>query len=361
MSEQNEVQETGPLIGDVIRKAREKKNVSVKIVAQHTKISSTNLEALEANDFSKLPNKAYVKGYVKSCSKLLGLDEKETLSILQSNYDAMERPTRVKEQIRVEKVKEEQENNQLIFKMIGVVAIVIIFVVMISGGDSEKKSVKSEPVVEATPIAEDPQVVTPVVLSDDTPLRVEVTPAAIATATPAPTPEPTPMATPTPKVVEKKKDEKKDEEESKDKIELRPIGGTLYTFDKTATQDQIDEWLPVRFRAEVVDGKQNVFISAIDGDTWLTYQTDGGEIKKFVLKQGQKLFVDGEEVLLFLGNFNVTKIFLNNKLLSITSRSGVKSLVFPQEKAKEHFYPLFIYHDDGTVENSKTYNAKKNQ
>tara|TARA_R100000656_G_scaffold112197_1_gene84303 strand:+ start:1731 stop:2813 length:1083 start_codon:yes stop_codon:yes gene_type:complete len=360
MSEQNEVQETGLLIGDVIRKAREKKNVSLKIIAQHTKISSTNLEALEANDFSKLPNKAYVKGYVKSCSKLLGLNEDETLAILQANYDAMEKPTRVKEQIRVEKVKEEHENNQLIFKMIGVVAVVIIFVVMISGGDSEKKSVKEEPVVEATAVPEDSQVVTPVVLSDDTPLRVEVTPAVVATATPAPTPEPTPIATPTPKVVEKKKEEKK-EDDKEDKIELRQIGGTLYTFDKTATQDQIDEWLPVRFRAEVVDGKQNVFISAIDGDTWLTYQTDGGEIKKFILKQGQKLFVDGEEVLLFLGNFNVTKIFLNNKLLSITSRSGVKSLVFPQEKAKEHFYPLFIYHDDGTVENSKTYNAKKNQ
>tara|TARA_R110000868_G_scaffold229901_2_gene483029 strand:- start:1073 stop:2155 length:1083 start_codon:yes stop_codon:yes gene_type:complete len=360
MSDQNEVQETGPLIGDVIRKAREKKNVSVKIVAQHTKISSTNLEALEANDFSKLPNKAYVKGYVKSCAKLLGMNEAETLAILHANYDALEKPTRVKEQIRVEKVKEEQENNQLIFKMIGVVAVVVVFVVLISGGDDDKKNLKPKTVVEATPVAEDPQVVTPVVLSDNTPLKLEATP--IATPTPAPTPEPTPIATPTPKVVEKKKEEETKKEDKKDnEVELRPINGTLYTFDKTATKDQIDEWLPVRFRAEVVDGKQNVFISAVDGDTWLTYQTDGGEIKKFVLKQGQKLFVDGEEVLLFLGNFNVTKIFLNNKLLSITSRSGVKSLVFPQEKAKEHFYPLFIYHDNGTVENSKTYNARKNQ
>ncbi len=362
--EMNEDAKHTPLIGTIIREAREKKKVSIKIVAQHTKISSTNLEALESNDFSKLPNEAYVRGYVKSCSKLLGLNESESLAILQSNYDALEKPKRILEKIEEKKEQESKENNQLIIKMLGVVVVVIIFVFLITSGSDKKKEASTDGTdiaqVEEDVVDDEDETITPVVLSNNTPLKTEATP------TVAPIPEatikPTPVPTEAPKVVEKevKKEEAKKEEE-KEEINLRPITGTLYGFDNSASEDQLDEWLPSNFKANVTEGKQNVFINAVNRDTWLTYQVDGGEIKKFILKKDQKLFVTGEEILFFLGNFNVAKIFLNNKLLSISSRSGVKSLVFPQEKAKEHFYPLFIYKDNGSVINSKTFNSQKDQ
>lgn len=361
MSENLDDNSSQQLIGDIIRKAREKKNVSVKIVAQHTKISSTNLEALESNDLSSLPNKAYVKGYVKSCAKLLGLNESECLNILQANYDSLEKPIRVKEQKQQEKVKQEKENNELVFKMVGVIAVVVILVLVLSRQDSKPTSdekVVAEEVQTQEAEKEEAANVTPVVISDNTPLKpevevtIEVTPVAIQTPVATPTPAPTP----TPKVVKK---EEKSEDEKDEKVDLRPITGTLYKFDSEISKDDIDEWLPSNFRAATVEGKQNVFINAIDGDTWLTYQADGGDIKKFILKQDQKLLITGEEILLFLGNYKVTRIFLNNKPLSISSRSGVKSLVFPQEKAAEHYYPLFIYNDDGSVVNSKTYNASR--
>ena len=356
MSDQKneEIQQNEVLIGDLIRAAREKKNVSVKIVAQHTKISSTNLEALEANDLLSLPNKAYVKGYVKSCAKLLGLNENECLNILQKNYDSVEKPTRIKEEKQKAKVEARRESNELIYKMIGVIAVVVILVVVISKQDTSKttESVNDSEITNEEVIAEEQQVeVTPVVLSDSTPLKPDVE------ITPVPTIAPTPTATPTP-VVEKKKEDKK--EEDKEETVLRPISGTLYGFDSKASGDQLDEWLPSNFRVPNVEGKQNVFINATEGDTWLTYQVDGGDIKKFILKKDQKLLITGEEILLFLGNYRSTKIFLNNKLLEITSRSGVKSLIFPQENASEHFYPLFIFKDDGTVMNSKTYNKNNN-
>lgn len=358
MSETQEERQEQQLIGDIIRQAREKKNVSVKIVAQHTKISSTNLEALEANDLASLPNKAYVKGYVKSCAKLLGLNEEQCLDILQSNYDSIEKPIRVKQQKQEEKVKQERENNELIFKMAGVIIVVIVVVVLLTRQDSNSDQQESKIVQETqTEQVEEVENITPVVLSDTTPLRPETTPTVIVTPEVVATPEPTPVATATPQVV--KKDEKKEEEEENEEVTLRPIRGSLYGFDTEMSQDQINEWLPSNYRVSPSEGKQSVFINATDGDTWLTYQEDGGDIKKFVLKQGQKLLLNGEEVLLFLGNYRVTKIFLNNKPLAISSRSGVKSLVFPQENASEHFYPLFIYNDDGSVMNSKTYNANK--
>lgn len=359
MSETQEERQEQQLIGDIIRQAREKRNVSVKIVAQHTKISSTNLEALEANDLASLPNKAYVKGYVKSCAKLLGLDEDQCLEILDQNYDSIEKPIRVKQQKQEEKVKQERENNELIFKMAGVLIVVIVIVVLLTrqGSNPDKEEIVQETPVEQT---EEVENITPVVLSDTTPLKPETTPTIIVTPEVIATAAPTPIATATPKVVEEKKEETKpDEEDKKEEVTLRPIRGTLYGFDSEMSEDQINEWLPSNYRVAPTEGKQSVFINATEGDTWLTYQEDGGDIKKFVLKQGQKLLLNGEEVLLFLGNYRVTKIFLNNKPLAISSRSGVKSLVFPQEKASEHFYPLFIYNDDGSVMNSKTYNANK--
>ncbi len=343
---------TTPMIGDVIRAARTSRNVSLKIIAQHTKISYTNLEALEANNFASLPNKAYVKGYVKSCAKLLGLDEEECLNILQANYDILEKPQRLHEQKQQTKVKEAKENNELVFKMAGVVIVILILVTFISnqdGKDPSDESAQNAANVESEVTQDDVDLhVTPVVLSDSTPLRPEKTPQVVAT----------PVATATPEVVQAQEVvEEKEEVETKEEIKLRPITGTLYNINTNMSEDDLEKWLPANFRAAAVEGKQNVFINAIDGDTWLTYQTDNGDIKKFILKKDQKLFITGDEILLFLGNYKVTRIFLNNQPLDIQSRSGVKSLVFPQSNAKDHFYPLFIYKDDGTVVNSKTYNA----
>lgn len=359
-TESNE-QQASPLIGDVIRKARESRNVSLKIIAQHTKISYTNLEALEASDFASLPNKAYVKGYVKSCAKLLGLNEDECLDILQANYDVLDKPNRIKEEKRQIKEKEAKESSELVLKMVGVVAAIVILVLVITNqkNNDQKDLTSNELSKEDKALAEEVKAeveisVTPVVLSDTTPLKPEKTPAPTPTATPTPVVEQV-VAAP----VEEKKtaDDEEAKEEDKKEVELRPITGTLYTINEKIDEDDLEEWLPSNFRAAAVDGKQNVFINATDGDTWLTYQSDDGDIKKFVLKQGQKLFITGEEILLFLGNYRVTKIFLNNKPIDIHSRSGVKSLVFPQEKSNEHFYPLFIYKDDGSVVNSKNYKA----
>ena len=102
-----------------------------------------------------------------------------------------------------------------------------------------------------------------------------------------------------------------------------------------------------------IAGKQNVFINAVDGDTWITYKSDANPIKKFVLKKGRTLLVRGDLVRIFLGNINVARVFLDNKPLTITSRSGVKSLVFPQEKASEFKLPLFIYNSGKAITSSE--------
>ena len=108
-------------------------------------------------------------------------------------------------------------------------------------------------------------------------------------------------------------------------------------------------------KTAVYPGKQNVFINAVTGDTWITYKQDDAPIKKFVLKKNRTLLIRGDEIRLFLGNINVTKIFLNNQLLDIDSKNGIKSLVFPKENKAKYVLPLFLFKEDGTVITSDEY------
>lgn len=128
-----------------------------------------------------------------------------------------------------------------------------------------------------------------------------------------------------------------------------------------ATTEQLSEWLPSNYKNAVKEGTQNLFINAIDGDTWITYQSDDGPIKKFTLREGRKLMIRGQLIQIFFGNINATKVFLDNQLLDIPSNKGVKSVVFPQTKASEFKIPLFIYNKDGSVISSQNYSEEKEQ
>ena len=101
------------------------------------------------------------------------------------------------------------------------------------------------------------------------------------------------------------------------------------------------EILPDNIRLSKVEGKQNVFLHAVDGDTWIAYQADDQPIKKYVLKKGRSVLIRGDVVKVFMGNYNVAKVFYNNQLIKAYTRTGVKSLIFPEGAGKDLKLPLF--------------------
>jgi hypothetical protein len=60
-------------IGDILRNAREKKNLSVLDVATATRIKASYLEALEQGEYGLLPGPAYVTGFLKNYASFVGL------------------------------------------------------------------------------------------------------------------------------------------------------------------------------------------------------------------------------------------------------------------------------------------------
>jgi len=99
--------------------------------------------------------------------------------------------------------------------------------------------------------------------------------------------------------------------------------------------------LPGNIKAAALPDKQNVYIVATEDNTWISYKVDDQKIKRYILKKGRRVLIKGNQILLFMGNFNATKVFLNNKLVSAHTKTGVKSMIFPEKNAKDFELPLF--------------------
>jgi cytoskeleton protein RodZ len=65
--------------GGMLKAAREKRGVSVRHIANATKIPVTALEALERNDISRLPGGLFSRSFVRSYALEVGLDPDQTI------------------------------------------------------------------------------------------------------------------------------------------------------------------------------------------------------------------------------------------------------------------------------------------
>lgn len=68
-------------LGDLLRKAREDKGLSLSQVEEATRIRRAYLQALEEEAFDRLPAAVYVKGFLKNYSLFLGLDAQHTAEL----------------------------------------------------------------------------------------------------------------------------------------------------------------------------------------------------------------------------------------------------------------------------------------
>jgi cytoskeletal protein RodZ len=78
-------QETVSGIGLLLKEGREKKGLSYEEMAQITKLRAHALEALENEAWHLLPPSVFVKGFIKSYAKALGLEESKLIELYQED------------------------------------------------------------------------------------------------------------------------------------------------------------------------------------------------------------------------------------------------------------------------------------
>ena len=364
-------------IGAFLKTQRESLGIQLKNVVQSTKISLTNLEHLESDNLDSLPDKAYVTGYVKSYSKLLNLNTVEALKLLDSTYLKQGKTESPQEIVIPQAQNAPTVSTPLpIAKIAAAIVGTILFIAIatfvwfkVTSTDDQPDS----PVKEEVKTTEQANEITPQSLSAETPLQDEIpegTPAEAQASDEEQEQETQETEVLPVKIQEKEKakevasqdkkeetqdETKKDDEDSPKEYKFYQMASTLYQYDTQMSEERQEELIPARFRVATTNDSHAVFITAFDGDSWITYKSDDEDTRKFVLKEGRSILIRGKLTRVFLGNLGAVKIFYNNRPLKINSPSGVKSLVFPQEESRNYVTPLFIYKKDGTVITSEAY------
>src|SRR6185503_11544718 len=66
-------------IGEQLRLAREGRGIPLREISDQTRISMHYLEAIESNDYRRLPGGIFNRSFVKAYARYVGYDEKEAV------------------------------------------------------------------------------------------------------------------------------------------------------------------------------------------------------------------------------------------------------------------------------------------
>ncbi|MDA8725075.1 DUF4115 domain-containing protein [Alphaproteobacteria bacterium] len=167
-------------IGDVLRKAREAIDTSLDDISALLKIRSDHLQALENDDFERLPGSVYAIGFIRTYATHLGLNAGELIE-------------RYKAAVAVPHLEDQSPNPQTDVEpisgavkiAIGVMAVFVVYILwLIAGGAGDDKNtriasapaVATAPSTSATPVS--PSISAPSTTSKTTEKPAAETPAA---------------------------------------------------------------------------------------------------------------------------------------------------------------------------------------
>lgn len=74
-------------IGETIRRERLRRGLEIDQLSRETKIAGRLLEAIESDDFEKLPGGVFTRNFVRQYARALGLDDDEIVAELQKSVD----------------------------------------------------------------------------------------------------------------------------------------------------------------------------------------------------------------------------------------------------------------------------------
>jgi cytoskeleton protein RodZ len=170
--------------GTKLREARERKGVSLRHIANATKISLSALEALERNDISRLPGGIFSRAFVRSYAIEVGLDPDSMIQefIAQFPHDSVTAGHPTSHPVEDNEALESDRRMASTFLRLLAVSVPIVGVVLyfgISGWYHAATAVPAAaPPIEAEPKAVATDIVTPAL--DAPPAATTLTPAVSA-------------------------------------------------------------------------------------------------------------------------------------------------------------------------------------
>ena len=86
MSEESAINQAAQELGALLKAKRTEKNIAIGEVAERLKFSAKQIESLESGDYNGLPEPIFVKGFIKTYGRFLGLDTDQVTSLLNEVF-----------------------------------------------------------------------------------------------------------------------------------------------------------------------------------------------------------------------------------------------------------------------------------
>ena len=86
MSEESAINQAAQELGALLKTKRTEKNIAIGEVAERLKFSAKQIESLESGDYKGLPEPIFVKGFIKTYARFLGLDADQITALLNEAF-----------------------------------------------------------------------------------------------------------------------------------------------------------------------------------------------------------------------------------------------------------------------------------
>lgn len=121
---------TGETPGQIFREAREAKGLSTQQVADNLRLRKVVVEYMEADDYDQLSSPTYVRGYLRSLSKALEVDEARVFEAYRKmGFGEVVPSTITMQSFSKRKVRERNDNRLMLISYL-IIAIVIAMAVI---------------------------------------------------------------------------------------------------------------------------------------------------------------------------------------------------------------------------------------
>ncbi|PIE36064.1 hypothetical protein CSA56_01590 [candidate division KSB3 bacterium] len=118
--------------GESLRKERELRGMTLEEISQYTKVHIRFLEAIENDDLSTLPAKAFAKGFLRSYARMVGLDEGLVITNFEYCHHAMQ-TDRVDENVH-HTVPEPSRHHPLLYAIVFAILLLLAIIISIYQG-----------------------------------------------------------------------------------------------------------------------------------------------------------------------------------------------------------------------------------
>ena len=269
-------------VGEFFRHVRETKGLTLDAVASKTCIHPDFLRALEDNNFSKLPDQVFAKGFVRSYARSLGLDENDAMRRFVDSAGAFYEKQGEREKLRQKQVEDDRRrktSRQVVAAatIVGLLALVLLLT-------REQSAVSPARRAPVSP----PPVVGPI-------------PPAVSTPS-APSP-----------VQPENADSATENSSASDIPAAAPSAPAVDAHANTGGPSSPAVGLPALGPGPSSDSALQLDLEAFEM-TWVLVRVDGGPAQEVLLKAGDRVrWKASDQFALTLGNAGGVRISLNGK------------------------------------------------